>query len=64
VSSCLPLVEGHSLRVCELAVEIASSEGGLVRLPNSDSAFSKSTGAAREASGSTVSSGGSLGPVS
>lgn len=47
-----------------MAVEIASTAGGLVRISNSAATNSQSTGAAREASGSIVSSGGLLEAVS
>ena len=58
MSSFLPSAETHSWPECGLAVEIASTAGGLVHIPNSAATDSQNTGAAREASGSTTSSGG------
>jgi hypothetical protein len=60
MSFFLSSAETHFWRVCELAVVIASIAGGLVHIPNYAVIDSQSTGAAREASKSTASSGGLL----
>jgi hypothetical protein len=64
MSSFLLSAETHSWRECELAGEIASNVGGLAHILSYDATDSQSTGAAREASESTASSGGLLEAVS